>query len=183
MLIHHYDVVQGNKSVRLIFLPNVHPCARLRAGSGNGAGTNDIGSIVKKLFLASLLLELMLASSLRAQTTITAAERVFFGAALSYLKTANAEGSNLAKTMVAAGTGSITLSQMKTAISAAMHVENAGYEGDYKARIKGNVPASGAGIASQIDVAHRLFQAGLKEQLEDWSDQNTAHIVSGEKKQ
>ena len=112
---------------------------------------------------------------------ITDAERTYLGAAASYLRTANAQGRKVAQTMAGASNGSSTLGDIKTALSSAKRVESAGYDGDYRARIRGNVPSSFADIAKNIDETHRLFQAAMSEHLEYWKDQNTAHIISGER--
>jgi hypothetical protein len=120
------------------------------------------------------------ASKTPPKTAMTAAEKNFFGAAGSYLKTANFEAAELARKMAGASNGSSTLGEIKAAISSVMRVENAGYQGDYKGRIKGDVPSSGRAIATDIDETHRLFQAAMTEYLEYWKDQNNAHIASGQ---
>lgn len=103
----------------------------------------------------------------------------FYVAAASYLGTANAQGLKVAQKMAGATDGSSTLSDIKAAISAAIRVENAGYEGDYRAR-RGPVPSGGAAFAKDVEETHRLFQAAMNEYLEYWKDQNIAHITSGE---
>lgn len=110
---------------------------------------------------------------------ITDAERNYLGAAGAYLSTANDQSSRVARTMAGASNGSSTLTQIKAAISSARRVESAGYEGDYKARIRGIVPACCGAIAKNVDETHRLFQAAMTEYLAYWKDQNTAHIESG----
>lgn len=110
---------------------------------------------------------------------MTEAERNYLGAAASYLKTGNEEGMRVAQTMAGAANGSSTLGDIKTAISSAKRIENAGYQGDYKNRIKGNIPSSVADVAANVEETHRSFQAAMTEVLEYWDDQNTAHIVSG----
>jgi type II secretory pathway pseudopilin PulG len=112
---------------------------------------------------------------------ITEAERTYLGAAASYLRTANTQGTKVAQTMAAGSNGSSTLGDIKTAFSSAKRVESAAYDGDYRVRIAGNVPGSFADIAKNIDETHRLFQAAMGEYLEYWKDQNTAHIVSGKR--
>ncbi len=113
------------------------------------------------------------------QRQITEEERTYLGASGSYLKTANAEAMNVARTAAGASNGSSTLSDIKDALSRAKLVENAGFNGDYRGRIKGNIPASFADIAKIIEETHRLFQAAVREELEYWKDQNTEHITSG----
>jgi hypothetical protein len=113
------------------------------------------------------------------QRPITESERTFFGAAGSYLQTANAQGTNVAQTMAGASNGSSTLGDIRAALLLAKRVESAGYQGDYKNRINGNVPRSCADLGKNIDETHRLFQAAMNELLEYWKDQNTAHIESG----
>jgi hypothetical protein len=113
------------------------------------------------------------------KSMLTPAEKIYFGAALSYLKTANSQGTKLATTMAGASDGSSTLGDIKAALSSAKRIENAGYVGDYYERTNGNVPQSCKGISKDIDEVHRLFQSGIKETLEYWKDQNTEHIVSG----
>ncbi len=112
-------------------------------------------------------------------TRLTPAEKNYFGAAMSYLKTANSQGTRLANTMAGASDGSSTLGDIKSALSSAKRIENAGYIGDYQERINRNVPENCAEIGKNIDEVHRLFQSGIKETLEYWQDQNTEHIVSG----
>src|SRR5713101_5588217 len=46
---------------------------------------------------------------------LTPAEKIYFGAALSYLKTANSQGTKLATTMAGASDGSSTLGDIKAA--------------------------------------------------------------------
>jgi hypothetical protein len=110
---------------------------------------------------------------------LTPAEKVYFGAALSYLKTANSQGTKLATTMAGASDGSSTLGDIKSALSSAKRIENTGYVGDYYERINRNVPESCKEISKDVDEVHRLFQSGIKETLEYWEDQDTDHIVSG----
>lgn len=114
-------------------------------------------------------------------TPITDAERTYLGAAASYLRTANIQGTKVAQTMAGASNGSSTLGDIRAALFSAKRVESAGYDGDYRGRIRGNVPNSFADIAKDIDETHRLFQAAMSEYLEYWKDQNTAHINSGER--
>jgi hypothetical protein len=83
--------------------------------------------------------------------------------------------------MAGASNGSSTLSDIKSALASASRVESAGFDGDYRGRIRGNVPSSFADIGKNIDETHRLFQAAMSEYLEYWNDQNTAHITSGER--
>lgn len=113
------------------------------------------------------------------QRPITESERTFFGAAGSYLKTANSQGMLVAQTMAGASNGSSTLADIRTAILSANRIENAAYQGDYKSRTNVDVPSSVTDIATNVDETHRLFQAAMNEYLEYWSDQNTAHIISG----
>lgn len=115
------------------------------------------------------------------QRPITGGEHIYLGAAVSYLKTVHDQGTNVAQTMAGASNGSSTLGEIRAALSSAKRIESAGYEGDYRNRIKGNVPVSFADIAKNIDETHRLFQAAMREYLEYWKDQNTAHIISGER--
>jgi hypothetical protein len=110
---------------------------------------------------------------------ITNDERNYFGAAGSYLQTANAQGMNLARTMAGASNGSSTLDDIRIAILSAKRIENVAYLSDYKNRINGNVPTSVIDIAANVDETHHLFQSALDETLEYWNDQNTAHIISG----
>jgi hypothetical protein len=110
---------------------------------------------------------------------ITQSERNYLGAAGSYLKTANAKGTDVARTMAGASDGSFTLGDIKAALLSAKRIENAGYQGDYKNRINGDVPGSCADLSKNIEETHRLFQSGISEILEYWKDQNTAHIESG----
>ena len=63
---------------------------------------------------------------------MTEAERNYLGAAASYLKTGNEEGMRVVQTMAGASNGSSTLGDIKTTISSAKFIENAGYQGDYK---------------------------------------------------
>jgi hypothetical protein len=113
------------------------------------------------------------------KSMLTPAEKIYFGAALSYLKTANSEATKLATAMAGASDGSSTLGDIKSAVSAAKRVENAGYVGDYLERINHTVPQSCSGVSKDIDEVHWFFQSGIKETLEYWKDQNTDHIVSG----
>jgi hypothetical protein len=122
----------------------------------------------------------LLAQDSKQQRPITEAERTYLGAAASYLSTANSQGMKVAQTMAGASNGSSSLSDIKAALSSARRVESAGYDGDYRGRIRGNVPSSFADIAKNIDETHRLFQGAMSEYLEYWKDQNTAHITSGE---
>src|ERR1700758_5265984 len=57
---------------------------------------------------------------------MTDAERNYFGAAGSYLKTGNEEGMVVARSMAGASNGSSTLGDIRTAISSAKRIENAG---------------------------------------------------------
>jgi hypothetical protein len=113
------------------------------------------------------------------QRPITESERTYFGAAGSYLETANAQGTNLARTMAGASDGSSSLGDIREALLSAKRVENAGYHGDYKNRINGDVPSNCVDLNKNIDEIHRLFQSAMNEFLEYWKDQNTAHIESG----
>jgi len=131
------------------------------------------------LFITAMDISAQTPATKKPTTTITKIELDFLGAAGSYLKTANEKGMRVAKAMAGAANGTSTLTEIKAAFTAAIRVENAGYAGDYKARIKGNIPTSSASIASNVDETHRLFQAALREYLEYWKDQNTAHINSG----
>jgi hypothetical protein len=45
----------------------------------------------------------------------------------------------------------------------------------------GTVPKEFTGIAKNITEGHRLFQAATREFLEYWNDQNTEHIISGQR--
>ena len=76
------------------------------------------------------------------QRPITEVERTFLGAALSYLQTANDQGTEVAQKMAGASNGSATLGDIRAALSSAKRIERAGYEGDYRSRIKGSVPSS-----------------------------------------
>ena len=112
--------------------------------------------------------------------TLTEAQRTYIVAAGSYLKTSNEEGMRVAQAMAGASNGSSTLGDIRDALSVAKRVEMAGFEGDYRDRIKGTVPKEFTGIAKNITEGHRLFQAAMREFLEYWSDQNTEHIISGQ---
>lgn len=107
-------------------------------------------------------------------------QRNFLGAALSYLKTANEQGTRVAAAMAGAANGSTTLGEIRDAMRRALSVENAGYQGDYIGRIRGAIPAEYAPLAKDIDEVHRLFRAGLNETLEYWKDSNESHIASGQ---
>jgi hypothetical protein len=113
------------------------------------------------------------------QRTMTESERNYLGAAGSYLKTANEQGTIVARTMAGASDGSSTLGDIKTALQSARTFESVGYLGDYKNHINGNVPGGCSDLSKNIDETHRLFQAATTELLEYWKDQNTEHIVSG----
>jgi hypothetical protein len=113
------------------------------------------------------------------QRLITESERTYFGAAGSYLQTANAQGTNVAQTMAGASDGSSNLGDIRAALLSAKRIESAGYQGDYKNRINGDVPSSCVDLSKNIDETHRLFQSAMNEFLEYWKDQNTAHIESG----
>ena len=113
------------------------------------------------------------------QRPITESERNYLGAAGSYLQTANAKGTDVARTMAGASDGSSTLGDIKAALVSAKRIENAGYQRDYRNRINGDVPGSCVDLSKNIDETHRLFQSGISEILEYWKDQNTAHIESG----
>lgn len=119
------------------------------------------------------------AQNTKQKRPITEAERTYLGAAVSYLTTANTQGTKVARTMAGASDGSSTLRDIKAALSSARRVESAGYDGDYRERIRGRVPSSLADIAKNVDETHRLFQGAMAEYLEYWKDQNTAHITSG----
>lgn len=121
------------------------------------------------------------AQNAKQQRPITEGERTYLGAAVSYLATAHTQATKVAQTMAGASNGSSTLSDIKAVLSSARRVESAGFDGDYKGRITGNVPSSLVDIAKNIDETHRLFQAAMSEYLEYWKDQNTAHITSGER--
>ncbi|MGC2421985.1 MAG: hypothetical protein WA405_10085 [Candidatus Acidiferrales bacterium] len=108
-----------------------------------------------------------------------AAERNFLGAAASYLITANQEEMKAAQTMAGATDGTSTLNDIRSALSSAKFIENAGYEGDYLERIGGRPPKRFAGLAASVDETHRLFQDATGEYLEYWNDQNVEDIESG----
>jgi hypothetical protein len=110
---------------------------------------------------------------------VTDAELNYLEASASYLETANKVGTYVHSTMKGASNGSSTPRDIRTDLLSAKRIENAAYQGDYKGRIKGNIPGSFADVATNIDETHRLFQAAMNELLEYWADQNTAHIVSG----
>jgi hypothetical protein len=110
---------------------------------------------------------------------MTDSERNYLGASGSYLDETHMQAMNVARTMAGASDGSSTLGDVREALRTAKLVENAGYLGDYKDRINGNVPASCFGLSKNIEEIHRLFQAAMAELLEYWQDQNTEHIVSG----
>ena len=112
--------------------------------------------------------------------SITDAEKTYVSAAVSYLDTANKQGTNVALAMAGANDGSSTLGDIKAAIKRAKSVENAGYHGDYRSKIdKVAVPSRFLAMQQQLEETHRLFQAAMKEYLEFWKDSNSAHIVSG----
>lgn len=111
---------------------------------------------------------------------ITNEEKVFFGAAGAYLKTANDQGSRVARAMAGASTGKSTLGDIEAAVKRAVTVENAGYFGDYQMKVGKKIPALFAENAKDIDEAHRLFQAAMKEYLRFFSDHDTARITSAE---
>ncbi len=149
---------------------------RMRNGVFSGAGV-ACGLAIAMLTFAGI--GPVLADQDQRRRTITEAERNFLGAAGSYLKTANDQGMKVARAMAGVQDGSSTLGDIRAAISKAQLVENAGYHGDYRSRIKGNVPSSLAHVQKQIEETHRLFQAAMSEYLEYWKDSNAAHLVSG----
>lgn len=143
--------------------------------------SSPVTIVVELMVAAVLLLNPSASFSAPPQSTrpITEEERIYLGAAGSYLKEANSLGTKVAQTMNGLNDGSSTLGDVRDAISTAQSVENAGYHVDYLDRIKNVVPASLNKEQREIDETHRLFQAAMEEYLEYWKDSNDAHIVSG----
>jgi hypothetical protein len=110
---------------------------------------------------------------------ITPAERVYLGASVTYLGSANKIGKMVAYSMAAAPNGGATLTDIKDSVEWAKKLENIGYVGDYQGNIKENVPPAFQSVANRIDEEHRLFQSAMTEYLEYFKDQNTDHINSG----
>jgi len=101
---------------------------------------------------------------------------IFYGAAFSYLKTANEQQGRIARAMAGASNGSSTLTEIKQAINAAVRVENAGYFGDYKGKFANPFDAD---FAAELATIHKRFQAATEELLEFYKDNQSAHIESG----
>jgi RNA polymerase subunit RPABC4/transcription elongation factor Spt4 len=103
----------------------------------------------------------------------------FIGAAGSYLETLQSASRSIANAENGVNNGSTTLGDIKDALSEGQIVENAGYTGDYEAKVRNRIPPMFKATAAQIDDAHRLFQSASTETLAYWDDQNVAHIQSG----
>jgi|SRR5271157_2036251 len=108
--------------------------------------------------------------------SLTVAEKKYFGAAGGYLKTVYTEDTRLARTMAGAQTAESTLGDIKDAIQHAKAAEDVAYFGDYKPAA---VPARFEPVDNKIGRCKSLHDAAFKELLAYWTDQNTAHIESG----
>jgi len=104
----------------------------------------------------------------------------YIGAAGSYLKTANEEGTHIAQTMAGLNDGSSTLNDVRNALTSAKQIEGVGFA-DYLDHTNGHIPAELNSLAKDVDETHRLFGDATNEFLEYWTDQNTAHIFSGQR--
>jgi hypothetical protein len=111
---------------------------------------------------------------------VTEEDKNYIAAAGSYLNGVNTTSLEVAHTMVAVGNGSFTLSDLHKVILLAKSSEDAGYD-KYLDKTNGVViPGRFSKARKELDQAHRLFQAAMKEYLGYWNDSNDAHIVSAQ---
>ena len=108
---------------------------------------------------------------------VQAATETFWRPAMSYLKSAHGQSTAVAKALANLNDGITTVSDIKAMILKARFVENTAFQGEFRAKAKGDPPLELMPLLTGAEDVHERFQTSTATILDGWKGEADSKLL------
>ncbi len=117
------------------------------------------------------------ATSAEPSADVQLATETFWRPAMSYLKTAHSQSTAVARALANLNDGITTPGDIKAMILKARFVENAAFQGEFRANAKGDPPLELMPLMTAAEDVHERFQSSTTTILDGWKSEPDAKLL------